>query len=232
MNAYIDCGSGVAGDMILGALIGLGLPPAELEQTLRQAIPLQGWSLAVRPVERSMWPAWSVRVRKDRPFCSPDHMMKVVSSAKLPGAVRLRSLSIIRALIQAEAAAHGHSHREFDPNGLGRLDTLVDVIGCSWGIWRLGLHKATASALNTGRIAPAVSHMVRKCKVPVFSDSAELELATPTGVAILTHWVKQYRVMPIMRLSQAGYGAGTRRRAERPNVLAIYRGRSIHKLLK
>jgi uncharacterized protein (DUF111 family) len=230
--AYIDCGSGVAGDMLLGALIGLGLSPKELQATLKRVIPVNGWSLSVKPVERQMWPAWSVRVKRDRPFTSPQRMLAAVRRAPLPRPVRVKALEILDALEHAERDAHGHGHARFDPRGLGRVDTLVDVIGCAWGFWKLGIHDIAASALNTGRIAPATSQLLSRAKVPVFSDSSVQELATPTGTAILTHLVKRFTPMPHVRLLKAGYGAGTLERAGKPNVLAIYQSKTTQKLLK
>jgi uncharacterized protein (DUF111 family) len=232
MTTYIDCGSGVAGDMLLGALIGLGLSPRELESTLKRVIPANGWSLDIQSVERRMWPAWSLKVRRDRPFTSPKKMLEAVRRGPLPDPVRKRAIAILSSLQQAEREAHGHDHGHFDPKGLGCIDTLVDVIGCSWGFWKLGIREVTASALNTGRIAPATAQILARAKVPVFSDTSAQELATPTGTAILTNMVRRFIPMPPMRVLQAGYGAGSLKRDGRPNVLAIYQGKASQKLLK
>ena len=232
VRTYIDCGSGVAGDMLLGALIGLGLSPRELEATLKTVVPLRGWRLEVKRVERRMWPAWSLRVVGDRPFESPDKMLESVKRAKLPEAVRKKSLEILMALKRAETEAHGHDHGRFDARGLGRIDTLVDVVGSAWGFWRLGIVGATASPINTGRIAPATTRLLTRARVPVFSDSSKLELATPTGVAILTHMVRRFTSLPPLILLKTGYGAGSLERDGKPNVLAIYQGKPSRKLLK
>jgi len=229
---YIDCGAGVAGDMLLGALIGLGLSPKELEATLQRAIPLKGWSLEIKQTERRMWPAWSLKVRRDRAFPSPHKMIEMVRRAPLPAPVRRRTLSILTSLQSAEHKAHGHKHGHFDPKGLGRIDTLVDVIGSAWGFWRLGLRDVRASALNTGRIAPAVAQLVRTSHIPIFTDSAAHELATPTGTAVLAHVVTRFGPLPPMTLLRVGFGAGTLQREGKPNVLAIYQGKPSRKLLK
>src|SRR5437762_13550961 len=92
---YIDCGSGVAGDMLLGALIGLGLSPKELEAILLRVIPAKGWSLRVRSVERHMWPAWSLKVHRDRPFTSTRRMLELIRQAPLPEPVRKRAFTIL-----------------------------------------------------------------------------------------------------------------------------------------
>src|SRR5258706_14917961 len=112
---YIDCGSGVAGDMLLGALIGLGLSPKELEATLRRVIPVKGWSLQVKAVERRMWPAWSLNVRRDRPFTSTKRMLELIRRSQLPEPVRKRALGVLGDIRWAERMAHGHDHGKFDP---------------------------------------------------------------------------------------------------------------------
>lgn len=227
MLTYIDCGAGVAGDMLLGALVGLGLSPKELEATLKRAIPLKGWSLEIKQTERRMWPAWSLRVRRDRAFPSPQKMLDLVRRAPLPAPVLRRAMAILMSLQHAEHKAHGHKHGHFDPKGLGRIDTLVDIIGSAWGFWRLGLRDVQASALNTGRIAPAVAQLVRQRRMPIFTDSATHELATPTGTAIVTNIAARFGPLPRMTLLRVGFGAGTLQRAEKPNVLAIYQGKLL-----
>jgi len=229
---YIDCGSGVAGDMLLGALIGLGLSPRELEKMLHAVIPAKGWSLRVKAIERRMWPAWSLKVRRDRPFTSTTRMLAVLEQAPLPEPVRKRSLAILSDLLWAERQAHGHDHGKFDPRGLGRLDTLVDVIGSSWGFWKLGIENVVASPLNTGRIAPATAKLLARSKIPIFSDSSREELATPTGVAILGRIANRFGSLPKVRLAKAGFGAGTLERNGKPNVLSIYQTFNAQKLLK
>ena len=141
-------------------------------------------------------------------------------------------MEILMALTRAESQAHGHHHGTFDPKGLGRIDTLVDVIGCSWGFWRLGIEKVMASAVNTGRMAPATACLLARAQVPVFSDTSAHELATPTGAAILTHIAHEFIPLPSLLLKKAGYGAGTLERPGKPNVLSIYQGNPAPKLLK
>lgn len=224
MLTYIDCGSGVAGDMLLGALVGLGLPPRELERALRAALREKGWSLKIAQTERRHWPAWALRVRGDRPYGSIDKMRACVRRADLPAVVKRNALDIFDRLDAAERQAHGRSKGEFDPNGLGLLDTLVDVVGTSWGFWKLNLNDITASPLNTGRAAPATAVMLQASRVPVYSSNASEELATPTGVAILLQFAKEFKSMPEMRLEKSGYGAGSKDTPDRPNVVGIYQG--------
>jgi len=228
MKTYIDCGSGVAGDMVLGALMELGLSVDELNRTLHRAIPMDQWKIVARRTERQEWPARSVLVEGDRFFGSGEKMKQVVRRSHLPPTVKANALHIFERLLSAEKRAHGgHSQGRFDPEGLGLLDTLVDVLGSSWGFWRMGLDSPTASSVNTGRIAPATTQILKECRIPTYSTQSQLELATPTGVAILSVLVKEFGPMPQLDIRAAGYGAGQKDIPGKPNVLAIYRGTPI-----
>src|ERR1041385_4584502 len=120
MKAFIDCGSGVAGGMILGALIGLGLSPHELERTLKLATPIKNWRLEVIQEERQMWPAWTLKVKGDRPYSSQNGMLSLIQKAPLPKMVRDQAHAILTRIQRAEEEAHGYAHGHFDPKGLGR----------------------------------------------------------------------------------------------------------------
>jgi uncharacterized protein (TIGR00299 family) protein len=229
MKTFIDCGSGIAGDMLLGALLGAGLPARELERMLQAAFRESGWHLKIGQTERQHWPAWSVQVIGDRPYGSIDKMRTCVRRAALPAPVKKNALEIFDRLELAEARAHGYAKGDIDLHGLGLLDTLVDVVGNSWGFCKLGLGKIQASPMNTGRIAPATAVMLKEAKVPVYSTQSELELATPTGVAVLLQFVKEFGPMPPMQLERAGYGAGKQDPKGRPNVVAIYSGLPLKK---
>jgi uncharacterized protein (TIGR00299 family) protein len=227
MLTYLDGGSGIAGDMLLGALIGIGLSPRELERILTQALGERGWGLRIRRTERQKWPAWSVTVRGDRPYGSLQKMRSRVRRAALAPHPKKHALSILDRLEDAERQAHGKKQADFDPNGLGLLDTLIDVVGNSWALWKLGIDSFTASALNTGRVAPATAYMLQEARVPVYSSQSRYELATPTGVAILLEFAKEFKPMPELRLEKTGYGAGSQDLPGRANVLGIYQGKPL-----
>jgi pyridinium-3,5-bisthiocarboxylic acid mononucleotide nickel chelatase len=225
-QTFIDCGSGVAGDMLLGALLDIGLPYKELDQMLHRTIRRRQWRLRIASVEREHWPATSLVVEGDRPFGGPREMLAAIASAPLPAAVKSDASAVIRQLQWAEAQAHRNSGGAFDPDGLGLLDTLVDVVGNVWGFQRLGLIPATASAVTTGRLAPASVHLVKRGAIPITGSSGALELATPTGLALLSQLASSFEPIPPSYIEKAGYGAGQKNIPGRPNVLAILRCRA------
>lgn len=221
---FIDLGAGVAGDMLLGAMIDLGLSVPELTATLQRAIGLKDFKIVSERTERQKWPARDVVVKGDRPFGGFLKMRNVIVKAALPTPVKSRSLEILKSLNRAEQKAHGSKSSDWDPNGLGLLDTFVDVVGTSWGFWKLGLQPTKASSLNTGRIAPATAALIKERAIPCYTTQSQLELATPTGVAIISAFVEEFGTFSFETFHRAGYGAGQRDTLDRPNVLAMYTG--------
>src|SRR4051812_23542859 len=97
-TTFVDCGAGVAGDMLMGALIELGLSVDELNSTLHRAIPLNRWKIVATRTERQMWPAHAVIVEGDRRFGSAAKMKKVIQTSQLPAAVKANALEIFNRL--------------------------------------------------------------------------------------------------------------------------------------
>ena len=136
----------------------------------------------------------------------------IVRSARLPSAVKKRARSILRLLQEAEDHSRKKSHAHFRDRGLALLDTLVDVLGSSWGFWRMGIDQVNASPLQTGRLAPAAAWLIQKRKIPIYRDTSRFEMATPTGVAILSVIVDKFRsTCRLLQLIRSGYGAGPKR---------------------
>lgn len=223
-QTYIDLGAGVAGDMLLGAMIDLGLSVPELTATLQRTISIKDFKIISERTERQKWPARNFVVKGDRPFGGFPKMRNVIAKAALPVPVKMKSLEILKSLDRAEQKAHGTKSSDWDPNGLGLLDTLVDVLGTSWGFWKLSLQSVKASALNTGRIAPATAALLKENTIPSYTTQSQLELATPTGVAIVSAFVEEFGTFSFESFHRAGYGAGQRDTPDHPNVLAIYLG--------
>lgn len=100
-TTYVDCGSGVAGDMLLGALVDLGLSGNELNRMLKRVIGLDNWQVRLKRTERQGWPAWSLIVEGDRHFGSGERMMNVVRRSGLPSPVKSNALKILSRLVEA-----------------------------------------------------------------------------------------------------------------------------------
>ena len=235
MHAYFDCFSGISGDMTLGALIGLGVPPAWLQDELSR-IPLTGFRLTSSIVVRNGIRANLVNVevaesKKSRDF---KEIRSAIENCPLTDSVKSTSLGIFEKLALAEAAIHGCALDDVHFHELGGVDAIVDIVGTALGLEKLGIKHVTASALPLGSgfvhcqhgtlpvPAPATIELLKD--VPVYGTETNSELVTPTGAAILAFLAESFGLLTNMRIQKTGYGAGQRELQDRPNLLRIITG--------
>jgi uncharacterized protein (TIGR00299 family) protein len=249
-TVYLDCANGAAGDMILGALVDLGLPLDRLEVELH-TLGLPGWSLRSRKVDRSGLQATKVDVvLHEDPHAHHHHphphphphthghrglreILPMIDRSSLEPAVKARASALFRRLGEAEGAVHGVAPEDVHFHEVGAVDSIVDIVGCVLGLHWLGAERFVASPLNvgSGRVqmahgsfavpAPATARLLEGA--PVVADG-EGELLTPTGALLVTAFAGSYGPLPPMTLRATGYGAGTKDTPGRPNVTRIVVG--------
>lgn len=231
--AYLDCFSGVSGDMLLGALIDAGVSIDDLRSDIA-ALGIPAIRLETIPVLRRGIRALSVRVVDDEPHRARrmEDVEKILRAATLDDAIREKSLAAFRRLASVEGAIHGRSPEEVHFHELAASDTLVDVVGAFCAFRRLGVGLIASSPVNVGGgtvstahgifpvPAPATAELLRG--VPVFSEFGG-ELTTPTGALLLTALATSFGPMPPMRIERIGHGAGERE-TPHPNVLRLFLG--------
>ena len=236
MLAYLDCFSGISGDMTLGALIDLGLPPQWLQENLARKVPLEGFELKVDPTMRHGIAACSVRViiKEDSVARNYADIRRLIETSRLSPAVKEKSLAIFARLAIAEAGVHRQPVEEVHFHEVGGLDALVDIIGAVLGFDYLGIRHVMASKVPTGTgmvrsrhgtlpvPAPATLELLKG--VPIYGNDIAQELVTPTGAAILTEMADAFGPFPAMRVDRIGYGAGQADLKEIPNVLRVITG--------
>jgi pyridinium-3,5-bisthiocarboxylic acid mononucleotide nickel chelatase len=230
---YLDCFSGAAGDMIIGALLDAGASEDAVRDALG-ALPLEGFSVEVRTVTRASLRATKVdvTVTGEQEHRGPREIAGLLHESALPERVRTRALRVFDLLADAEAKVHGIPRGDVHFHEVGAVDAIVDVVGCAAAIESLAPERILASPVATGRgvvaaahgplpiPAPAVVELLRG--VPV-EERGEGELVTPTGAALLREAVAEFGPLPPMTISAAGYGAGTRD-AALPNVVRVLVG--------
>jgi uncharacterized protein (TIGR00299 family) protein len=233
--AYFDCFAGVAGDMVLGALLDAGGSPEALRDGLA-GLPVDPFELEVTGVERGGIGATQVRVRAHRSHVIRTwaYLRGALGEADLPAPVRERSLAIFARLAEAEARIHRKPVDQVHFHEVGAVDAVVDVVGAALLLDELGVTEAWASPVATGTglvrtdhgmlpvPTPAVVELLRD--VPVYSGGVGAELTTPTGAAILAVCASRFTDLPPMRVGATGYGAGTRQHDELPNLLRVLLG--------
>ena len=236
MLAYFDCFSGISGNMTLGALIDLGVSPRWLDETLREEVPLDGFSLQVTRVEKHGIVARHAEVRITDQTSRRNYsaIRDLIRESRLAEAVKARSLDIFKRLAVAEAAIHGCSVEEVHFHEVGGQDALVDIIGTALCLERLGIRRVISSKIPTGsgfvsaghgRLplpAPATLEILKE--VPIYGTEIRRELVTPTGAAIIASLAESFEPLPELKVRNIGYGAGTANLEERPNLLRIICG--------
>jgi len=235
---FVDGSSGAAGDMILGALVDLGVPAAHLRRELAR-LPLTGYALRSRRVVRCGLAARKIDVRvgaRDRRR-GMQQIESILRRSGLAAAVRERALEIFRRLIEAEAAVHGCPAEQVHLHEAGGIDAIVDVVGAAIGLEYLSPARIVVSALTTGfgRVScahgvypvpgPATLELLRG--VPARAGSIEAERLTPTGAAVLTAVADAWDEMPLLVPRAVGYGAGDRDLGEEPNLLRMVLGDDV-----
>jgi uncharacterized protein (TIGR00299 family) protein len=247
---FMDGTAGASGDMILGALVDVGVPLAALRRGLA-GLPLPAWSLSSTKVERDGLAVRRVRVRL-REAPAPHHdlvgapgahghthrtlrdLERIVRAGKLPGRVRDRALAIFRRLVEAEGQVHGIPPEKVHLHEVGATDAVVDVVGACLALEALALDRLVVSPLTTGHgtvqcahgllpvPAPATALLLRG--VPIQAGEPAGERLTPTGAAILTTLADAWGPMPAMVPHAIGYGAGERTFHPGPNALRAVLG--------
>lgn len=235
--AYFDCFSGISGDMILGALIDAGLRIEDLRKELAK-LNLEDYRIEARRTKKCGIAGTKVNVL----FQEKDGSHKLaeikglIEASSLDPDVKELSCRIFHRLAEVETEVHGTTARDVLLHELGDLDAIVDVVGASIGIKKLGIERVYASALHVGRgfvecrhgtlplPAPATLELLKG--VPVYCEGIGQELVTPTGAAIITTIVSGFGQMPQMKLEKIGYGAGARDLSI-PNLLRVCIGEKL-----
>ena len=233
--AYLDCVAGLAGDMLLAALIDAG---AELE-TLRavpRALGIEGVEIDVERVERQGIGALHLRIdaSDDQDHRQYGHIRELVERADLPERARGRSLDAFRRLAEVEGGIHGVPPDDVHFHELGSLDTLVDICGAFVLLEELRVERVVSSPLPFARGFVDAAHGVLPLPAPatlgllvgaeLVGVDAEAELVTPTGAAIAATAVDAWSALPPLTLERVGYGAGTKDFGDRPNVVRVVLG--------
>lgn len=234
--AYLDCSTGISGDMTLAALIDAGVDAAILRAAV-DSLGLPGVKLVTQTVIKGGFRATYVRVEHPEQHAHrhlSDIQALVDKARGLTPAQRDLALRIFGAVAAAEARVHGMAVDKIHFHEVGAIDSIVDIVGAAVGFDVLGADQIVASRIPTGRGQVSIAHGI--CTVPT-PGTAELlkgmplvdvpidaELTTPTGAAILKTLVDRFGPLPEMSIQSIGYGAGTKDFPERANLLRLFVG--------
>jgi uncharacterized protein (TIGR00299 family) protein len=232
---WIDAGSGASGDMLLGALLGAGADLARIRDAVHRVAP-EDVTLDVAETARAGLAATraEVRVADSSTHRGLSTVLGLIDAADIGPDVTRHATAVFRLLGEAEAAVHGTSVDEVHFHEVGALDAIADVVGVCAGFVDLGLTAVHCSPVAVGSGTVRTSHgelgvpppaVVRLLHgIPSYAGHAEVELCTPTGAALLAHWVDAWGPQPPMSTRSVGHGAGGRDLPGRANLLRLLVG--------
>jgi uncharacterized protein (TIGR00299 family) protein len=233
--AYLDCSSGISGDMLLAALIDAGAKLDAIADCVA-SLGLPECRLSVEETRRHGFRALAARLDlpDEHAHRHLHQIAAMIDAGRMPAQAKETAKKIFTRLAQAEAKVHGTSVAQVHFHEVGAADSIIDIVGASVGLELLGIEKLFASPVPTGwgkiRIAhgecaipaPATAELLQG--VPLAAANVEGELTTPTGAAILASLVESFGPPPAMTIRAIGYGAGSRDWADRPNILRLMLG--------
>jgi len=237
---YVDAPSGVAGDMLVAALLDLGAGTiGDLADALSAVPGLDGFRLVHGRVRRHGIEARRFAVETADP--SPGHRSwasirgMLEAATALPDGARRRALAAFQRLAEAEARVHDTPVDEVHFHEVGAIDSIVDIVGTAVLVDRLGPHRIEASPLpmsrgwvdtRHGRLPlPAPATVGCLLGVPTVDAGIDgVELVTPTGACLVATLADGYGRWPAMRPTAVGWGAGSRELPDRPNLLRLVLG--------
>ncbi len=226
---YLDCGMGAAGDMLAAALLELLPDPEEMLKRLN-ALGLPGVVFRREEAVKNGISGTHLRVLIDggeEGGEPPAHEHRhsglngighLVSDLEIPVPVRENVLAVFRLLAEAESKVHGKPVDEIHFHEVGTVDAVADITAVCLLLHELGPEEITASPVHVGCgqvrcahgllpvPAPATAELLKG--VPIYGGRIEGELCTPTGAALLKHFVSRFGDMPVMAVERIGYGMG------------------------
>lgn len=233
---YLDCFSGISGNMLIGAFLDAGLPFTHLRSELDK-LDLKSYKLIERDVIKCGIKAkyFNVEARKwFQPSRNLQDIYEIIDQSTLSQVVKGKARLIFERLAAAEAKVHGVPVNKIHFHEVGAIDSIIDIVGIAIALEYLGIQQVFASALHVGSgyvkcshgrmpvPAPATAELLKE--IPFYSENIKGELVTPTGAAVVASLAEGYGSLPEgFKVQQVSYGAGSLD-LEIPNVVRLYRG--------
>ena len=255
---YIDCGMGAAGDMLTAALLellpdrnaflrklnALGIPGVTVTAESSVKCGIGGTHICVTvDGEEENEHMHDHHHHHDHHGHHHHHgsmgeIRSIVNRLPIPVMVKLDIMAVYEEIAQAESRVHGVPMDQIHFHEVGTMDALADITAVCMLMHELDADRIVASPIHVGSgqvrcahgilpvPAPATALILRD--IPIYGGSIRGELCTPTGAALLKHFVTEFGDMPVMTVSAIGYGMG-KKDFERANCVRVLLGETQEK---
>jgi len=240
--AWFQCSAGVAGDMTTAALVDAGADQFSIIEAVH-SLDIDGWAITFEAVQRcGVRATWANVVVHDhdgphshRPA---RQVLDLIGSSELSLITRNRALEVYQTLADIEGEIHGVHPDDVELHEVGAVDSIIDVVAACAALETLDIDHISHSPIGIGHgtvstahgqfpnPVPAVSRLLALNNAATFGVDTTMEIATPTGVALMTvlSASPSGTPMPPLQLSSIGFGAGTADVPSRPNVVQVVIG--------
>ena len=245
---YLECGMGASGDMLMGALFEL-LKDREAFTARINALGLPGVCVTAEKAEKCGIVGTHMKVTVDggeeesedvhehhhHHHASPADIEALIEGLDVSAKVKADAKAVYALIADAESKVHGRPVSEIHFHEVGTMDAIADVVGVCLLMEMIGPEKIVSSPVHVGSgfvkcmhgilpvPAPATALILKG--VPSYGGRIEGELCTPTGAALLKHFVSEFGDRPVMATEAIGYGMG-RKNFERANCVRAFLGES------
>lgn len=234
---WVDASAGIAGDMLAGALVDAGVPMRVLQDAVAAVLP-DAARLTSTDVIRAGLRATKFSVEVEEQGSPHRHLSDIrarIDAAQISASVRERSIAVFERLGAVEAAAHGVDIEQVHFHEVGAIDSIADIVAVCAAVDWLEADELLFSdiAVGSGTVqtehgvlavpTPAVLRLAQGLRIAAVGSG---ELATPTGVALLTTLGRQGE-MPSLRVQRSGSGAGSKDFPNRANVVRVIVGDAL-----
>lgn len=229
---YLECNMGASGDMLMGALYELLSDSAKdtFIKNMNSLFPNQ-LMLSASPCEKCG--IWGTKMNvvilgqeetsehvRNHLHTGYQEMLEQIGDLPVSASVKEHAKAVYTLIGNAESAAHHTDISQIHFHEVGTLDAIMDVVGCCLLLELLNPEQIIASPIHVGSgsvrcahgilpvPAPATAEILKD--IPIYGGSIDGELCTPTGAALLKHFVSQFTPMPPMTVEQTGYGMGAK----------------------
>ncbi len=233
-TCYLDAFSGIAGDMLVGALADAGADQSAISNAILSLD--VGATVSFEKVKRAGIGAtkYHVHSEEQKAHRHLSGIVKIIDRGELSEAAKRSAHAIFRRLGEAEAETHQVPIEKVHFHEVGAVDSIADIVGACVAFDQLGVSEVFCSPVNVGSgtvetehgtlpvPAPATARLLSGA--PVYSHGPAMELTTPTGAAVAVTLATRFGPLPPMTIARTGHGAGTRDFPGQPNVLRVILG--------
>lgn len=237
-KAYLDCSSGISGDMFLAVLIDAGLPLDRLLAELKK-LPLGIYEFNRTRAMRSglVGTRVEIHILGKQPHRKLAEIQDMLKEAPLPTQAAANARKVFNRLAEVEGKLHNVPPSEIHFHEVGAVDAILDIAGTCVGLELLEVSDLVCSPLNVGggRVeaahgslpvpSPATAELLKN--IPIYSSGVEAELVTPTGAALVSTLASAFGPLPAMKVEKIGYGAGEKDFTGHPNIARLFIGERI-----